>query len=107
VGIYQVHLYAVNFHDSPQGVNLLNPSASYFSGLELETIMTDKTYRGTFAKAVESLGIKFEVPQRPENTKGFAVEAKRWVAERTFAWLNFFRRVVIDYEKPLKVLLHF
>jgi transposase len=27
------------------------------------------------------------------------VEAKRWVVERTFAWLNFFRRVVMDYER--------
>ena len=61
--------------------------------------MADKTYQGTFAKAVESLGLKFEVPQRPQGTKGFVVEAKRWVVERTFAWLNFFRRTVIDYER--------
>ena len=98
--IYQVHLHAANFHDSPQGVNLLKPSADYFTNLE--TIMGDKTYRGTFARAVENLGLKFEVPQRPEGTKGFVVEAKRWVVERTFAWLNFFRRVVIDYERTIQ-----
>ena len=98
--IYQVYLHGANFHDSPQGVNLLNPSASYFTGLK--SIMADKTYRGTFAKAVENLGLKFEVPQRPEGTKGFVVEAKRWVVERTFAWLNFFRRAVIDYERTIE-----
>lgn len=98
--LYQVHLHAANFHDSPQGVNLLNPSASYFT--RLATIMADKTYRGTFAKAVENLGLKFEVPHRPEGTKGFVVEAKRWVVERTFAWLNFFRRTVIDYERTIE-----
>jgi len=64
--------------------------------------MGDKTYRGTFAKAVEEIGLEFEVPQRPENTKGFVVEAKRWVVERTFAWLNFFRRVVKDYERTIE-----
>ena len=98
--IYQVYLHAANFHDSPQGVNLLNPSASYFTSLAL--IMADKTYRGTFARAVKKLGLKFEIPQRPEGTKGFVVEAKRWVVERTFAWLNFFRRTVIDYERTIE-----
>jgi len=98
--IYQIHLHAANFHDSPQGVNLLNPTADYFTNLE--SIMADKTYKGTFAKAVEELGLKFEVPQRPKGTKGFVVEAKRWVVERTFAWLNFFRRTVIDYERTVE-----
>ncbi|MFT5747654.1 MAG: transposase [Paraglaciecola sp.] len=66
---------------------------------DISTIMGDKTYRGTFAKAVEALDIKFEIPDRPENIKGFVVEAKRWVVERTFAWFNFFRRLIVDYEK--------
>lgn len=98
--IYEVHLHGANFHDSPQGVNLLKPTAVYFS--RLEKILADKTYQGTFAKAVEKLGLKFEVPQRPEGTKGFVVEAKRWVVERTFAWLNFYRRTVIDYERDVE-----
>jgi len=94
--IYQVHVHAANLHDSPQGVNLLGLPGR--SPGRLKKIMADKTYRGTFAKAVEKIGIEFESPQRPDNTKGFVVEAKRWVVERTFAWLNFFRRVVVDYE---------
>ena len=64
----------------------------------LRKIMADKTYRGTFAQAVEQAGLAFETPTRPDNKKGFVVEAKRWVVERTFAWFNFFRRVVVDYE---------
>jgi transposase len=64
--------------------------------------MGDKIYRGTFGKAVEKMGIKFEVPIRPDNRKGFVVEAKRWVVERSFAWLNFFRRTVIDYEHTIE-----
>jgi len=31
-------------------------------------------------------------------TPGWAVLAKRWVVERTFAWLNHFRRLSKDYE---------
>jgi transposase len=95
--IYKVHVHAANQHDSPQGVYLLDNLKDHFD--RLETIMTDSTYQGSFAKAVTGLGVKFEVPQRPEGTKGFVVEAKRWVVERSFAWLNFFRRTTKDYER--------
>ena len=30
--------------------------------------------------------------------KGFRILPKRWVVERTFAWLNFSRRLSKDYE---------
>ena len=94
--LYQCHIHAANLHDSPQGEHLLEDPNELFE--RLQKIMADKTYRGTFAQAVERAGITFEVPQRSDNTKGFVVEAKRWVVERTFAWFNFFRRVAIDYE---------
>lgn len=94
--LYQCHVHAANLHDSPEGVHLLENTQNFFE--RLRKIMADKTYRGTFAEAVEQAGLAFETPNRPDNTKGFVVEAKRWVVERTFAWFNFFRRVVIDYE---------
>lgn len=94
--IYRAHVHAANLHDSPQGVNLLENLKEEFD--RLSVVMADKSYRGTFAEAVNKMELSFEVPNRPENTKGFIVEAKRWVVERTFAWLNHFRRVVVDYE---------
>jgi transposase len=53
------------------------------------------------------MGLKFDIPLRSDNTKGFVVEAKRWVVERTFAWLNFFRRTVIDYERTVEISTSF
>jgi transposase len=103
--IYETYIHPANFHDSPQGVNLLNKKTRCIQNLS--TIMGDKTYRGTFAKAVEALNIKFEIPDRPENTKGFVVEAKRWVVERTFAWLNFYRRLTVDHEKTVESSMTF
>lgn len=94
--IWSAVVHAAHEHDSPAGVPLLEQIQEAMP--RLKKIMTDKSYRGTFAKAVEQLGLIFEVPNREEGTKGFVVEAKRWVVERTFAWLNFFRRVVVDYE---------
>lgn len=53
-----------------------------------QKIIGDKTYRGTFAKACEELNIEFETPVRSPGTKGFVLEAKCWIVERTIAWFN-------------------
>jgi len=39
------------------------------------------------------------VVSRPEGSKGFVLLAKRWVVERTFAWLGRCRRLSKDYER--------
>jgi putative transposase len=36
---------------------------------------------------------------RPVGVKGFVVLPKRWIVERTFAWINKFRRHSKDYER--------
>jgi putative transposase len=39
------------------------------------------------------------IVSRPEGSKGFVLLAKRWVVERTFAWINRYRRLNKDYER--------
>jgi putative transposase len=39
-----------------------------------------------------------EVVNRPAGQKGFEVLPKRWVVERTIAWINRCRRLAKDYE---------
>ena len=41
----------------------------------------------------------FEVIKRSDSTKGFVVLPRRWVVERTFAWLGRYRRLSKDYEQ--------
>jgi transposase len=94
--IWKANVHAAHQHDGIGGLSLMEDHREQMP--RLQKIMGDKAYRGTFAEAVEKLDLVFETPVRPEGTKGFVVEAKRWVVERTFAWLNFFRRVVMDYE---------
>ncbi|WP_429557428.1 transposase [Paraburkholderia youngii] len=51
---------------------------------------------------------KFLTP--PEETKkGFVLLPRRWVVERSFGWLNRFRRLARDYERLPETLagLHF
>ena len=49
------------------------------------------------ARCAQWLGIDYEVVQRVG--KGFQVQARRWVVERTFAWFGKYRRLSKDYEQ--------
>ena len=64
----------------------------------LQLIWVDQGYQGeNFARVIEQLcGAKVEVVKRSE--AGFVVLPKRWIVERTFAWLNQNRRLSKDYE---------
>jgi putative transposase len=42
---------------------------------------------------------RLEIVSRPAGMKGFQVLPRRWVVERTFAWLGRYRRLSKDYER--------
>jgi putative transposase len=44
------------------------------------------------------VGFRIEVVERPAGSKGFVLLHRRWVVERTFAWLGRYRRLSRDYE---------
>ena len=44
-------------------------------------------------------GWVLQIVKRPDAAKGFVLLARRWVVERTFAWLMNFRRLSRDYEQ--------
>ena len=47
----------------------------------------------------ETFGWILQTVLRPVHTKGFVVLPKRWIVERTFAWIVRYRRHSKDYEK--------
>ena len=47
----------------------------------------------------ETYGFVLQTVLRPVGVKGFVILPKRWIVERTFAWLNRYRRHSKDYEK--------
>lgn len=67
---------------------------------QLEVIWVDQGYSGkNFANAVKQVcgeQVRVEVIARTTNT--FEQLPKRWIVERTFGWLNRFRRLSKDYE---------
>lgn len=46
-------------------------------------------------------GPEVEIVKRPDAAKGFVVIARRWVVERTFAWLGRCRRLAKDWEASI------
>lgn len=46
----------------------------------------------------DKLAIALQIVKRTDDTTGFVVLPRRWVVERTFAWLMNSRRLVRDYE---------
>ena len=65
----------------------------------LQTMYADGSYRGALECLVATLcDWKLVIVEKPEGQKGFAVLPKRWIIERTFAWLGKYRRLSKDYE---------
>ena len=67
---------------------------------QLEVIWVDQGYSGkNFAHAVQQVcGDHVRVEVIARTTKTFERLPKRWIVERTFGWLNRFRRLSKDYE---------
>ncbi len=64
----------------------------------VKVIYADMGYRGTFVdSARDGWGVDVHISQR--DGRGFQLEPKRWVVERSFAWFNGNRRLSKDYEK--------
>lgn len=65
----------------------------------LERVWADGGYAG---QLVEWVGrwcrFVLEIVRRPDEARGFVLVKRRWVVERTLAWLGRYRRLSKDYE---------
>jgi transposase len=66
----------------------------------LQLIWADGGYRGSLVSWAKSvLGWTLAIVEKLEGQVGFQVLPRRWVVERTFAWLTRNRRLARDYER--------
>jgi putative transposase len=62
-------------------------------------VLADQGYRGAWIdEFTQDTNIEIEIVERDPEQKGFVVQKTRWVVERSFAWLNRYRRLSKDYE---------
>jgi putative transposase len=65
----------------------------------LQLIWADGGYSGQWVEWVQWMcGWTLEIVKRSDDMSGFQVLPHRWVVERTFGWLNRWRRLSKDYE---------
>lgn len=67
----------------------------------LRVVWGDKKYHNynLYTWIEDHADYRLYIVRRPQEAKGFVLLPKRWVAERTFAWLGRSRRLSKDYEK--------
>ena len=76
----------------------------------LMKLYADGGYQGPlFRRAVAKIMVRVnvEIVRRSDHAKGFVVLPKRWVVERTFAWLGRCRRLAKDWENLNRKALAF
>ena len=85
-----------NVQDRDGGQSLIEQTRVVLS--RLRTIFADGVYNGTFESFCYNVGWNLQIVRRSDKP-GFHVLPKRWIVERTIAWLNRCRRLAKDWER--------
>jgi transposase len=101
-------VHAADVQDRDGGALVM---ASLFGAFPfLMKLYADGGYQGPeFRRAVKKVlaRINVEIVKRSDQAKAFVVLPKRWIVERTFAWLGRCRRLTKDFENLNRKALAF
>jgi transposase len=97
-----LYVTPANVHDTI-GARCLLAGLKYFVP-RLTKIWADQAYQGhELAEWCRATGNwELEVVKRPPGVRGWSQQPRRWIVERTFAWLLRTRRLVVDYERNVQ-----
>lgn len=99
---------AADVQDRDGGLALLATLFGLFPFLE--KLFADRAYQGPiFGAALAGIlpHLETEIVKRSDRIKGFVTLPKRWIVERTIAWLNRCRRLAKDWENLNRTALAF
>jgi putative transposase len=95
--LMRVRVHAADIQDRDGAKLVLGGTRRRFP--RLRRVWVDRNYRGALiAWAQREAGVTLEVVAPPKGTKGFRVLPRRWVVERSIAWMGRQRRLSKDYE---------
>ena len=99
--VLAVVVHAANCQDQDGARSVLERLHENFR--RLQVIFADAAYgrSGLPDWVKRSFGWVLQTVLRPVGIQGFVVLPKRWIVERTFAWLMRYRRHARDYEKTI------
>ena len=90
---------AANEQDRAQ-VQAMAEHVQQVTGESVEIAFVDQGYTGEEpAQAAAEQGIQLQVVKLPAVKQGFVLLPRRWVIERSIAWVTRFRRLARDYER--------
>ena len=94
--LLSVRVHAANIHDTISGIWSAEIALANYP--EIRKFCSDAGYCGTFVDTMkEKFQMDVDVVKRNDSER-WQVLPKRWIVERTFAWLNNYRRLSKDYE---------
>lgn len=94
-----VHVTPANEQERAQ-VAALAEQVQAVTGNTVEVAFVDQGYTGEQAETdAATHGVRLAVVKLPEAKRGFVLLPRRWVVERSFAWMAKFRRLARDYER--------
>ena len=94
-----LHVTAADEQDRQQ-VAKVAEQVQAATGESVQLAFVDQGYTGERPAAdAKAAGIALEVVKLPQAKRGFVLLPRRWVVERSFAWLARFRRLARDYER--------
>ena len=100
--ILAVVVHAADVQDQEGGLQVMYRVWEKMKGIKV--VFADSAYkRNGFPDWIKiTLSWTVQTVLRPVGVKGFVVLPKRWIVERTFAWLGRYRRHSKDYERTIE-----
>jgi putative transposase len=99
--LWKVVVHTADLQDR-DGAKLLLEALPPMLRLRLLKLWADGGYRGALVTwCWQQMKLALEIVSLPPSQKGFTVLPKRWLVERTFAWLGNYRRLSKDYEERI------